>query len=219
MIQILLIDDQPPIRAGFGIILETGPSIEVAGKASSGTWGVELALELCPDVVCMDAQMPRINGIETTRELTSRECGSAVLVLTTFDRDDFPFGTLQAGTSGFLLKTAEVEKLIETVQTLGRDEGLLSPQVTCRIIKCFTAPRQELRCPGRVVAEMLAECKHDTLLHLTRGLNDAEIAAEMFVSPRTVRTHVSDTPTKLGLRDCTNAVIWAYENDLVPRSS
>ena len=123
MIRVLLVDDQPLIRTGFKTILETEPGIEVVGEASDGTRGVELALELRPDVVCMDVQMPRMNGIEATRELTSRGCGSAVLILTTFDRDDFLFETLQAGASGFLLKTAEAEKLIEAVQTLGAARG------------------------------------------------------------------------------------------------
>lgn len=219
MIRVLLVDDQPLIRTGFKTILETEPGIEVAGEASDGTRGVELALELRPDVVCMDVQMPRMNGIEATRELTSRGCGSAVLILTTFDRDDFLFETLQAGASGFLLKTAEAEKLIEAVQTLGRGEGLLSPQVTRRVIERFTAPRQEPHCPGGAAAGVLTEREHDTLLHLARGLSNAEIAAEMFVSPETVKTHVSNILTKLGLRDRINAVIWAYENGLVPRSS
>ena len=167
----------------------------------------------------MDVQMPRMNGIEATRELTSRGCGSAVLILTTFDRDDFLFETLQAGASGFLLKTAEAEKLIEAVQILGRGEGLLSPQVTRRVIERFTAPQQEPHSPGSASTGVLTEREHDTLLHLARGLSNAEIAAEMFVSPETVKTHVSNILTKLGLRDRINAVIWAYENGLVPRSN
>jgi putative two-component system response regulator len=217
MIRVLLVDDQTLIRTGFKTILETEPGIEVVGEASDGAEGVSLALDLQPDVICMDVQMPRMNGIEATREITSRGCTSAVLILTTFDRDDFLFDTLQAGASGFLLKTSEAEKLIEAVQILGRGEGLLSPQVTRRVIERFTAPPQPQN--TTTTAGILTEREHDTLLHLARGLSNAEIAAELFISTETVKTHVSNILTKLGLRDRINAVIWAYENNLVPRST
>ena len=219
MIRVLLVDDQALIRTGFKTILETEPGIEVVGEAADGTEGIALALDLQPDVICMDVQMPQLDGIEATRQLTAKGCRSAILILTTFDRDDFLFETLQAGASGFLLKTAEAEKLIEAVQILGRGEGLLSPQVTRRVSERFTAPRQEPHCPGGAANGVLTEREHDTLLRLARGLSNAEIAAEMFVSTETVKTHVSNILTKLGLRDRINAVIWAYENGLVPRSS
>ena len=219
MIRVLLVDDQALIRTGFKTILETEPGIEVVGEAADGTEGIALALDLQPDVICMDVQMPQLDGIEATRQLTAKGCRSAILILTTFDRDDFLFETLQAGASGFLLKTAEAEKLIEAVQILGRGEGLLSPQVTRRVIERFTAPQQEPHCPGGASTGVLTEREHDTLLHLARGLSNAEIASEMFVSPETVKTHVSNILTKLGLRDRINAVIWAYENGLIPRSN
>ena len=217
MIRVLLVDDQPLIRTGFKTILETEPGIEVVGEASDGTRGVELALELRPDVVCMDVQMPRMNGIEATRELTSRGCGSAVLILTTFDRDDFLFETLQAGAAGFVLKTAEAEELIEAVQILGRGDGLLAPQVTRRVIARFTATQPQQA--AQVSVDVLTEREQTTLLCLARGLTNAEIAAELFVSPETVKTHVSNILSKLGLRDRISAVIWAYEHGLISPSS
>ena len=217
MIRVLLVDDQPLIRTGFKTILETEPGIEVVGEASDGTQGVELALELRPDVVCMDVQMPRMNGIEATRELMSRGCGSAVLILTTFDRDDFLFETLQAGAAGFVLKTAEAEELIEAVQILGRGDGLLAPQVTRRVIARFTATQPQHA--AQVSVDVLTEREQTTLLCLARGLTNAEIAAELFVSPETVKTHVSNILSKLGLRDRISAVIWAYEHGLVSPSS
>ena len=217
MIRVLLVDDQPLIRTGFKTILETEPGIEVVGEASDGTQGVELALELRPDVVCMDVQMPRMNGIEATRELMSRGCGSAVLILTTFDRDDFLFETLQAGAAGFVLKTAEAEELIEAVQILGRGDGLLAPQVTRRVIARFTAAQPQQA--AQVSVDVLTEREQTTLLCLARGLTNAEIAAELFVSPETVKTHVSNILSKLGLRDRISAVIWAYEHGLISPSS
>lgn len=219
MTRVLLVDDQMLIRAGFRTILESEPGLEVVGEAANGADALTMAAQLDPDVICMDVQMPVMDGIAATRELVERGSGAAILILTTFDRDDFLFETLQAGASGFLLKTAEAEKLIEAVQILGRGEGLLSPQVTRRVIERFTAPRQEPHSPGSASTGVLTEREHDTLLHLARGLSNAEIAAEMFVSPETVKTHVSNILTKLGLRDRINAVIWAYENGLVPRSS
>ena len=217
MIRVLLVDDQPLIRMGFKTILETEPGIEVVGEAANGAEGVALATRLQPDVICMDVQMPQLNGIEATRQLTAEGCTSAVLILTTFDRDDFLFETLQAGAAGFLLKTAEAEELIEAVQVLGRGEGLLAPHVTRRVIARFAAtpPRPE---PQAAVAE-LTERERDTLLCLARGLTNAEIAAELFISSETVKTHVSNILAKLGLRDRISAVIWAYEHGLISPGS
>ena len=217
MIRVLLVDDQALIRTGFKTILETEPGIEVVGEAADGTEGIALALDLQPDVICMDVQMPQLDGIEATRQLTAKGCRSAILILTTFDRDDFLFETLQAGAAGFVLKTAEAEELIEAVQILGRGDGLLAPQVTRRVIARFTATQPQHA--AQVSVDVLTEREQTTLLCLARGLTNAEIAAELFVSPETVKTHVSNILSKLGLRDRINAVIWAYENGLVPRSS
>ena len=217
MIRVLLVDDQALIRTGFTTILESEPDIEVVGQAANGLDGVRLAAELRPDVVCMDVQMPVMDGIEATRRITADGTPTSVLILTTFDRDDFLFETLDAGASGFLLKTAEAEELIEAVQVLGRGDALLSPQVTRRVIERFTAARPA-PVRGRNV-EQLTERECDTLQWLARGLSNAEIAAQMHVSPETVKSHVSSILMKLGLRDRINAVIWAYEQGLVSPGS
>ena len=217
MIRVLLVDDQALIRTGFKTILETEPGIEVVGEAADGTEGIALALDLQPDVICMDVQMPQLDGIEATRQLTAKGCRSAILILTTFDRDDFLFETLQAGAAGFVLKTAEAEELIEAVQSLGRGDGLLAPQVTRRVIARFTATQPQQA--AQVSVDVLTEREQTTLLCLARGLTNAEIAAELFVSPETVKTHVSNILSKLGLRDRISAVIWAYEHGLVSPSS
>ena len=217
MIRVLLVDDQALIRTGFKTILETEPGIEVVGEAADGTEGITLALDLQPDVICMDVQMPQLDGIEATRQLTAKGCRSAILILTTFDRDDFLFETLQAGAAGFVLKTAEAEELIEAVQILGRGDGLLAPQVTRRVIARFTATQPQHA--AQVSVDVLTEREQTTLLCLARGLTNAEIAAELFVSPETVKTHVSNILSKLGLRDRISAVIWAYEHGLVSPSS
>ena len=217
MIRVLLVDDQALIRTGFKTILETEPGIEVVGEAADGTEGIALALDLQPDVICMDVQMPQLDGIEATRQLTAKGCRSAILILTTFDRADFLFETLQAGAAGFVLKTAEAEELIEAVQILGRGDGLLAPQVTRRVIARFTATQPQHA--AQVSVDVLTEREQTTLLCLARGLTNAEIAAELFVSPETVKTHVSNILSKLGLRDRISAVIWAYEHGLVSPSS
>lgn len=217
MTTVLLVDDQALIRSGFATILNTEPDIEVVGQAGNGEEGVQLALELKPDVICMDVQMPVMDGIEATRKLTEAGCPSSVLILTTFDRDDFLFETLQAGASGFLLKTAEAEQLIDAIHVLGAGDGLLSPQVTRRVIARFASTRPTPTSTPQV--DELTSRERDTLLALARGLSNAEIAKELFVSPETVKTHVSKILMKLGLRDRIAAVIWAYEHGLVSPAS
>ena len=139
-LRILLVDDQPLIRTGFRTILESEPGLEVVGEASNGAEALALAPQLDPDVICMDVQMPVMDGIEATRQLVDSGVGGSILILTTFDRDDFLFQTLQAGASGFLLKTAEAEELIRAVQILGSGEALLDPQVTRRVLARFSTP-------------------------------------------------------------------------------
>lgn len=213
MIRVLLVDDQGLIRAGFKTILESEPGIRVVGEAADGAEGVRLAEELDPDVICMDVQMPVLDGIQATRQITAGSTNAAVLILTTFDRDDFLFETLQAGASGFLLKTAEAEELIAAVQTVGRGEALLSPKVTRRVIERFSATKPSAG--PSVAVDVLTSRERETLLLLARGMSNAEIADGLYVSAETVKTHVSNILTKLGLRDRINAVIWAYEQGLV----
>ena len=211
MTRVLLVDDQMLIRAGFRTILESEPGLEVVGEAANGADALTMAAQLDPDVICMDVQMPVMDGIAATRELVERGSGAAILILTTFDRDDFLFETLDAGASGFLLKTAEAEKLIEAVQVLGRGDALLMPEVTRRVLTRYAAAPAAVT----VVPEVLTERELDTLRCLARGLTNAEIAAELYVSTETVKTHVSNILSKLGLRDRVAAVIWAFQHGVV----
>ncbi|MGK2348865.1 response regulator [Actinomyces sp. W5033] len=212
MTRVLLVDDQQLIRAGFRTILDSEPGLEVVGEAVNGAEALAQATRLDPDVICMDVQMPVMDGIAATRELVARGCRAAVLILTTFDRDDFLFETLDAGASGFLLKTAEAEKLIEAVQVLGRGDALLMPEVTRRVLTRYAGTPRSGSAAGTPAGDLLTERELDTLRCLARGLTNAEIAAELYVSTETVKTHVSNILAKLGLRDRVAAVIWAFRH-------
>lgn len=226
MTRILLVDDQALVRAGFETILTSEPGFEVVGQARDGAEGVRLAAELRPDVICMDVQMPVMDGLEATRAITATSAHPAVLMLTTFDREDFLFEALSAGASGFLLKTAEPEHLIDAVHALARGDALLSPEVTRRVIERFAAtpaapPAEATDDAGAPEASapaalaQLTERERETLLLLARGRSNAEIAKELFVGESTVKTHVSNVLLKLGIRDRIHAVIWAYEHGVV----
>ena len=215
MTRVLLVDDQELVRAGFRIILNSEPGIEVVGEAANGSDGVRHALELNPDVICMDVQMPGMDGLEAARQIVADPAvGSHVLMLTTFDRDDYLFAALSAGASGFLLKTASPENLVEAVQVLARGDALLSPRVTRRVIESFgrQAPQQP-----RVEVPDLTERETEVLTQIALGRSNAEIAVELFVGEATVKTHVSNVLAKLGVRDRIQAVVFAYENGFAVR--
>ena len=210
MIRVLLVDDQELVRAGFRIILQSEPGIEVVGEASDGAQAVELARSLKPDVICMDVQMPGTDGIEATRQITAdREVSAGILILTTFQRDDYLFDALQAGASGFLLKTARAEQLVEAVTVIARGDALLSPDVTRSVIQQFSRP---VAAPAPVG---LTEREAEVLALVSRGLSNAEIASELFLGEATVKTHVSKVLVKLGVRDRLQAVVYAYDHGLV----
>jgi len=210
VIRVLLVDDQELVRAGFRIILQSEPGIEVVGEASDGAQAVELAKRLRPDVICMDVQMPGTDGIEATRQLTAyAEVTAGILILTTFQRDDYLFDALQAGASGFLLKTARAEQLVEAVQVIARGDALLSPDVTRSVLNQFSRPAT----PAAPVG--LTERESEVLALVSRGLSNAEIASELFLGEATVKTHVSKVLVKLGVRDRLQAVVYAYDNGLV----
>jgi DNA-binding NarL/FixJ family response regulator len=226
---VLLVDDQELVRAGFRIILQSEPGIEVVGEAANGTDAVRLAAELNPDVICMDVQMPGMDGLEATRRIVADPAvTSRVLILTTFDRDDYLFEALSAGASGFLLKSASPENLVEGVQVLARGDALLSPGVTRRVIErlgpnalpvhpAYHAPGPH---PGTAtIPPELTERETEVLVCLARGRSNAEIAAELFVGEATVKTHVSNVLTKLGVRDRIQAVVYAYENGIAVRGA
>ncbi|MGO3879750.1 MAG: response regulator [Agrococcus casei] len=226
MTRILLVDDQSLVRAGFTTILESEDGFEVVGHAADGVEAVRLAEELNPDVICMDVQMPNMDGLEATRRIVSGPSTAAVLMLTTFDRDDFLFESLSAGASGFLLKTADPDELVEAVHVLDRGDALLSPQVTRRVIERFGDVVAEPAGPGAAVIadpasalSVLTDRERATLMLLARGMSNAEIAGELFVGEATVKTHVSNILMKLGIRDRIHAVIWAYEQGVIAPSA
>jgi len=217
--RVLLVDDQELVRAGFRIILNSEPGLEVVGEAANGADAVRLARELQPDVICMDVQMPEMDGLEATREIVADPLvASRVLMLTTFDRDDYLFEALSAGASGFLLKTASPENLVEAVQVLARGDALLSPSVTRRVIERFlpaSAPVAVL--PDRAELPDLTDRETEVLAQIALGRSNAEIAVELYVGEATVKTHVSNVLTKLGVRDRIQAVVFAYEHGFAVR--
>jgi DNA-binding NarL/FixJ family response regulator len=206
-IRILLVDDQELVRAGFRVILSSRSDLEVVGEAGDGIEAISLARERRPDVICMDVQMPRLDGLDATRRIVADpEATGTVLVLTTFDDDDSVFRALDAGASGFLLKTASPEQLVDAVRVLAAGDALLAPEVTRRVIARFG---------GRPAARELAgltDREADVLRLVARGLSNAEIAKELFVGEATVKTHVSNLLLKLEVRDRVQAVVRAYES-------
>ncbi|AZZ54372.1 MULTISPECIES: response regulator [Rathayibacter] len=212
-VRVLLVDDQELVRAGFRTILESEPGIVVVGEARTGIEAIERASDLCPDVICMDVQMPGMDGLAATREIVKdpRLC-SSVLILTTFDRDDYLFEALSSGASGFLLKNASPEELVEAVQVVARGDAMLAPDVTRRVLERFaTAPARAEVHPG---IEELTDREREVLVHLARGSSNAEIAAELYVGEATVKTHVSKILMKLRVRDRIQAVVFAYEHGI-----
>jgi DNA-binding NarL/FixJ family response regulator len=224
-IRVLIADDQAMVREGLSVLLNAQPDIEVAGQAADGREAVRKAAELQPDVVLMDVRMPVLNGLEATRLLVggsaagaaSRTPGVAVpkvLVLTTFDLDEYVYQALRAGASGFLLKDASARQLAEAVRVVAAGDALLAPSVTRRLIGEF-ARLGGPRGPSRARIEDLTERETEVLALVARGLSNAEIAAQLVVAEQTVKTHVSRTLTKLGLRDRAQAVVFAYETGVV----
>lgn len=211
-IRILLVDDQELVRTGFRAILSSRPGFEVVGEAGDGAAAHELARTLRPDVICMDVQMPVLDGLEATRRIVADpEAAGTVLVLTTFDDDDSLFRALDAGASGFLLKTASPEQLAEAVEVLAAGDALLSPAVTRRVIERFGTASA----PRAAVLPELTERESDVLRLMARGLSNVEIGVELIVGEATVKTHVSNVLLKLGVRDRVQAVVRAYESGFV----
>jgi DNA-binding NarL/FixJ family response regulator len=215
VIRVLLADDQALVRGGFRSILEGQPDMEVVGEAADGAEAVELARTTRPDVVVMDIRMPRLDGIAATRLLLERHASTArVLVLTTFNQEAYVYDALRAGASGFLLKSAPPRELAGAIRTVAVGDALLAPEITRAMIQDFVSrPR-----PGAAAPELLAVLTPRELEVLTlvaRGRSNSEIAAELFLSEPTVKTHVSRVLTKLGLRDRVHAVVLAYECGLV----
>jgi DNA-binding NarL/FixJ family response regulator len=210
VIRVLLADDQALVRAGFALILNAEPDLEVCGEADDGEAAVALARELRPEVVLMDIRMPQLDGIEATRQITTADPAVRVLMLTTFDLDEYVVAAFRAGASGFLLKTAPRDQLVAAVRTVHAGEALLAPLSTRSLIERFTSPPAEAP-----ALEALTSRERNVLTLLARGLSNAEIAAELVVEPSTVKTHVARVLAKLDLRDRVQAVVFAYESGLV----
>lgn len=217
-ISVVVVDDQAMVRAGFAAILGAQDGIDVLGQAADGAEGVELARRLRPDLVLMDIRMPGMNGIDATRELVHPSRGEPhrplVLVLTTFDADEYVYDALAAGASGFLLKDAPPDDLVHAVRVVAAGEALLAPRVTKRLLERFAAQRPATSSRALLLAG-LTEREREILVLIGRGRSNAEIAAELFIAEQTVKTHVSRIFTKLGLRDRVQAVILAFDAGLV----
>jgi DNA-binding NarL/FixJ family response regulator len=216
--RVLIADDDDLMRAGLVELLAADPEIEIIGEAATGREAVEGARQLTPDVVLMDVRMPDLDGIEATRELASAASGARVLILTTFEQDDYVFGALRAGASGFLLKRTRPEELIAAVHTIGAGDSLLSPSVTRRVIdRMAQQPTPELADQHKLGS--LTPREREVLELMARGLSNREIAAALVVEDSTIKTHVKRILMKLELRDRVQAVIFAYETGVNrPRS-
>jgi DNA-binding NarL/FixJ family response regulator len=217
MIRVMLVDDQAMVRVGFRMILETEPEFSVVGEAADGAEAVELAERCRPDVILMDVRMPRLDGIEATARILARtsEGGPRVLILTTFDLDDYVYAALRAGASGFLLKDAPAEQLIEAIRVIGRGDAVLAPSVTRLLIE--EVARRPAVDPAQVAPGLadLTDRELEVLRLIARGRSNGEIAEELYLGEATVKTHVGRILTKLDLRDRVQAVVVAYESGLV----
>ena len=212
MIEILLVDDQAMIRSGLRLVLESEDDLVVVAEAENGEEAVRLARRESPDVVLMDVRMPEMDGLEATRRITEAVPETRIIVLTTFDLDDYVYGALRVGASGFLLKDAGGDQLVQAIRVVASGDALIAPSVTKRLIGEF-ASRPEV--PEIQGLDQLTDREVEVLEQVARGMSNAEIAEALFVSETTVKTHVSHILTKLHLRDRVQAVVVAYESGLV----
>ncbi|MCB0894219.1 MAG: response regulator transcription factor [Nocardioides sp.] len=209
-IRVLVVDDQAMVRAGFRLLLADEPDIEVVAEASNGLEAVAEAARCHPDIVLMDIRMPELDGLEATRRILAADPDSRVLILTTFDLDEYVYRALRAGASGFVLKDEPPEQLIAAVRTVAGGDALLSPSITRRVIQQFTRVHQA---PPPAV-QTLTDREMDVFRLITRGLSNAEIGRELFISETTVKTHVTRLLQKLDLRDRAQAIVLAYQTGL-----
>ena len=215
IIRVLLCDDQALVRSGFRLILEAREDIEVVGEAEDGREAIELARRVEPDVILMDVRMPNVDGVEATRRLVAGGSRARILILTTFDLDEYVYAAIRAGASGFLLKDVEPAQLVDAIRVVAAGEALLAPTVTRRLLDRFahTLPGAEEKPPPELAT--LTERELEVLKLLAAGLSNAELAERLFLSETTVKSHISSVLRKLGLRDRVQAVVLAYEAGLV----
>ncbi|MFB4299632.1 response regulator [Actinomadura sp. NTSP31] len=213
-VRVLIADDQELIRIGFRLFLQTRPDLEVVGEAADGAEALDRAAELRPDVVLMDVRMPRMDGVEATARLTAADHPPRVLILTTYDLDEYVFGALRAGASGFLLKDAPRERLLEAIHVVHQGEALLSPSITRRLIEDYAGRTDPVR-PSPDLLTALTPREREMLLLVAQGLSNQEIAARLVVTEATVKSHVGSVFAKLHLRDRVQAVVLAYEHGIV----
>ena len=213
MIRILIADDQELVRTGFRVVLDAEPDLEVVGEAADGFAALDAAETLRPDVVLMDIRMPNLDGIEATRRIAAGDGSPRVLILTTFDLDDYVYEALRAGASGFLLKDARAEELRQAIRMVAAGDALLSPAITRRLIESYMRRPPATAHPAPL--NELTPRELEVLRHVARGLSNAEIATELVVGDATVKTHVARIFSKLDLHDRAQAVVLAYESGLV----
>lgn len=221
MIKVLLVDDQAMVRAGLRMILDFEPDIEVCCEVEEGEKASAAVIEHRPDVVLMDIRMPGMDGLAATKEVLAADPDTKVVILTTFDLDEYVYGALKAGASGFLLKSADGDTLVESVRIIAGGEALLAPEVTRRVIEQFTrndraaASTEVEHVPNEEAIGDLSDREVEVLQLMARGLSNREIAKELFLSSTTVKTHVSHILSKLGVRDRVQAVVEAYDSGIV----
>lgn len=218
MIRVLIADDQELVRTGFRVILETEDDITVVAEAGDGEQAARLTAEHCPDVVVMDVRMPICNGLDATRRITASKNAARVLILTTFDLDEYVFEALRAGASGFLLKDAGADELLHAVRVIAAGDALLAPSITRRLIEDYARRAPAAGKPSTAL-ESLTPREVEVLRLVARGMSNADIARELFVSDATVKTHVARIFTKLDLHDRAQAVVFAYETGVVQARS
>ncbi|MFB9236381.1 response regulator [Plantactinospora siamensis] len=214
-IRVLLADDQPLLRTGFRMVLGAEDDLDIVGEASDGAEAVELSRRLLPDVVLMDIRMPRMDGVTATRSIVEARLPVRVLILTTFDLDEYIVGALRAGASGFLAKDVPAEDLVTAIRTVAAGDAVVAPRILRRLLDQFAGVLPDPSAAPAPVVDTLTEREREVLVQVARGLSNQEIARALTVSETTVKTHVGHVLTKLGLRDRVQAVVLAYESGLV----
>jgi DNA-binding NarL/FixJ family response regulator len=214
-VKLLLADDQPLLRTGFRMVLGSEPDLDIVGEAGDGAEAVDLARRLLPDVVLMDIRMPRMDGVAATRAIVAARLPVRVLILTTFDLDEYVVGALRAGASGFLAKDVPAEDLVTAIRTVAAGDAVVAPRILRRLLERFAQVLPDPSAGAPRELDVLTEREREVLIQVARGQSNAEIARELQVSETTVKTHVGHVLTKLGLRDRVQAVVLAYESGLV----